>query len=59
MDSRAAPLSHSLALDQGIGLRAWRIETRALRFLYQAEANPDFLGKAIGFWDPFNLMEDG
>jgi hypothetical protein len=24
-----------------------------------AEANPDFLGKTIGFWDPFNLCAEG
>ncbi|KAH8061570.1 serine carboxypeptidase [Aureococcus anophagefferens] len=24
-----------------------------------AEANPDFLGSTIGFWDPFNLIAEG
>merc|ERR1719301_300187 len=24
-----------------------------------AESNPDFLGRTIGFWDPFNLIEEG
>merc|ERR1740129_941048 len=24
-----------------------------------AETNPDFLGRTIGFWDPFNLIEEG